>query len=124
MREIRFYVNEKGCYICTSHFKGVIARRLMKKKFGWKALEDKFVLHSCDDERCINTDHLRVGTHQENMEDKVERNRCEIMRFSPFIRDKNNELKKEQENLSCKGIATILGVPEPWVNLTLTGSIN
>lgn len=33
------------------------------------------VLHSCDNPRCINPNHLRVGTHQENMQDRVLRNR-------------------------------------------------
>ncbi len=34
-----------------------------------------FVLHSCDRPACVNPDHLRVGTHQENMDDKVLRRR-------------------------------------------------
>lgn len=32
-------------------------------------------LHSCDNRRCVNPAHLRAGTHQENMDDKVARNR-------------------------------------------------
>lgn len=34
------------------------------------------VLHSCDNPRCINPDHLRVGDHADNMADKVARQRC------------------------------------------------
>jgi hypothetical protein len=33
------------------------------------------VLHSCDNPACVNPSHLRVGTHAENMLDKVLRNR-------------------------------------------------
>lgn len=33
------------------------------------------VLHSCDNRRCINVDHLRLGTHAENMRDRLERGR-------------------------------------------------
>lgn len=34
-----------------------------------------FVLHACDNPACINPNHLRFGSPQENMDDKVERNR-------------------------------------------------
>ena len=33
------------------------------------------VLHSCDCRACINPAHLRLGTHQENMQDAVDRGR-------------------------------------------------
>lgn len=33
------------------------------------------ILHSCDNPRCCNPEHLRIGTHQDNMNDKVSRGR-------------------------------------------------
>mgnify|MGYP003435256035 FL=1 len=33
------------------------------------------ILHSCDNKKCVNPNHLREGTHKENMQDKVDRNR-------------------------------------------------
>jgi len=33
------------------------------------------VLHSCDNRLCCNPDHLRLGTHQENMDDMKSRGR-------------------------------------------------
>ncbi len=33
------------------------------------------MLHSCDNRSCVNPDHLRPGTHQENMDDMAKRGR-------------------------------------------------
>jgi hypothetical protein len=37
--------------------------------------DDMMVLHSCDNPICVNPSHLRVGTHQHNMDDKEARGR-------------------------------------------------
>ena len=32
-------------------------------------------LHSCDNRRCVKPDHLSIGTHKENIQDKIDKNR-------------------------------------------------
>ena len=37
--------------------------------------EGYIVRHTCDNRKCINPDHLILGTHVDNVKDRVERNR-------------------------------------------------
>lgn len=38
--------------------------------------KDLVIRHTCDNARCINPDHLEVGTHADNMRDMAERGRA------------------------------------------------
>ena len=36
-----------------------------------KILEDQFVCHTCDNPRCVNPDHLWIGTSKQNTKDMI-----------------------------------------------------
>jgi len=38
-------------------------------------LQGLFILHGCDTPNCVAKEHLRLGTHKENMQDKIDRGR-------------------------------------------------
>ena len=41
----------------------------------WKDIKGMQILHLCDNRQCVNKDHLRLGSHDNNMQDMVDRNR-------------------------------------------------
>lgn len=43
--------------------------------YGEPPKKKPFILHHCDNRRCVNPVHLYAGTHQDNMDDKVRRQR-------------------------------------------------
>ena len=43
-----------------------------------ESIEGKLVRHTCDNPRCINGQHLLLGSHADNMQDVVDRDRQAI----------------------------------------------
>lgn len=88
------YVVEQttGCWLWTGHvnpctgyghcwsghdgkYRFYYAHRLVYETTVGKIPEKTFVLHSCDVPRCVNPDHLRLGTQTDNMADRRARGR-------------------------------------------------
>jgi hypothetical protein len=50
------------------------------KNEGRNTSETICVLHSCDNPRCVNPEHLSLGTQQDNMRDRDAKKRCSSLR--------------------------------------------
>lgn len=101
-RPIEYYVNENGCHICTSHSKdkdGYIKINRdgfwrLHRWIHWKNTGEKpeVVMHTCDNPSCINPEHLKSGTHKENIRDMWNKGRQrvnpEFYKYNPFYSGK------------------------------------
>ena len=87
-KPITWEENENGCWVCVSHSldiwgyaqisinnKGKRVHRYLYEEYFGEIPEGLVVRHKCDNPACINPEHLELGTHQDNVNDKLSRNR-------------------------------------------------
>ncbi len=88
-KPIEYKIDNNGCWNCISHFcnektyphikqKGkikTISRYNYEKKYG-KIPNGLWVLHKCDNRKCINPEHLFLGTMQDNTKDMTQKGRA------------------------------------------------
>lgn len=89
-----------GAYGMLSVPKGeeFLAHRISWTLHNGPVPEDMFVLHMCDVPKCVNPDHLFLGTHQDNSDDKLSKGRhCfgETSPISPFDNETILRIRKE-----------------------------
>lgn len=78
------------------------------------------ILHECDNSLCVNPDHLRIGTHQDNMNDMVKRkrhgagerhNKCKITDAQVL-----EMIKLKNEGIMLKDIAPMYNIHSATVS--------
>jgi len=87
-KEIKWQINANGCWECTSHSgarggypqiqrdgKYYLLSRFMYKKYIGEIPDGMLIRHKCDNPKCINPEHLEIGTSKDNAQDKIKRNR-------------------------------------------------
>jgi len=86
-----------------------------------------YVLHGCDNKRCVNVQHLRLGTHQENMADAMERGQHFLSKPAPWTKIPETRIADvfamRAAGFTQQRIADEFKVSRPLISLLLSGKL-
>ena len=96
------------------------SHRISYRHFKGKIPEGMQVLHSCHNRACINPDHLRLGTHRDNMRDMTNANRQAVGEDNGNSVLTENDVREIRQlgdsgNYAHKEIARMFGVGRPTI---------
>ena len=101
------------------------AHRYSYERFKGPIPEGMLVLHSCDNPPCVNPDHLRIGTNQDNANDKAERLRSCHGENHPRHKLKGPDIVRMRElraaGMNVTDLARMFGCGSAHVTLVCTG---
>jgi len=103
-------------------------KQLISSRIAWELTngpipEGMLILHKCDNRTCCNPNHLYIGTHSDNMQDRENRNRAPNAGRPPSI---PNEIIKTIKQLYKEGNSQMsmsrqFGISQPYISYILHG---
>lgn len=90
----------------------------LENSLGRPLKEGMYALHSCNNPPCCNPDHLREGTNQENVDDKLRADRQprgETNGKAKLTLEQVNEIRQNIDGLSQYQLADRYGVRRPCI---------
>lgn len=91
-------------------------KRYYAHRYSWEAVngqipEGMVICHRCDNPRCVNADHLFVGTQADNMRDMVEKGRSTSGEANPRAKlTKADVVAIRASDKSSREVAPLYGV--------------
>lgn len=94
----KFFTKSEGCWIWNGSKRGrgrlpygcftfrgktITAHRASYFIYKEDIPDGKIIMHKCDNARCVNPSHLKVGTHLENEHDKLQKGRHKGEKLTP-----------------------------------------
>ena len=96
-------------------------RKALAEKLGRELVDGEVARHTCDNKRCINPEHLIVGSQGDNVRDAFERHLMPVGSQHPYakldeqtVRDIREEYIPRDREHGTRAIARRLGVSQ-WV---------
>jgi hypothetical protein len=71
--------------------KVIDSHRISYELFHGKIPDGMLIMHSCDNKKCVNPDHLKIGTYSENMKDWHSKNPHKISENCTFKGQKHTD---------------------------------
>jgi hypothetical protein len=130
-KEIFWVVNERDCWICTSHSKDYYGyplksingkmqkiSRIFYEKYKGPIPQGMCICHNCDTPACINPSHLFLGTQNDNMQDKIKKGRSLYGENNPSAKLTEVQiLEIRSMSDTQQEIADKYGIAQPQVSL-------
>jgi len=116
-KKIAFRV-EGECFICTSHAISLqgypvvrkygklitVSKHIYEECFG-EVPKGQHIRHTCDNQLCINPEHLILGSHTDNMHDMIARGRAKHPSMKGVHKLSDEEVlairARNESNLDC-----------------------